>query len=110
MCEDICGDGKVANSSASFCDDSNTVSNDGCSSNCVVEVGYKCSGGTITTAHTCIPICSDGRYVSGKEGCDDGNKVGGDGCSVTCRIETGMYCSGGNINSPSVCRDICGDG
>ena len=36
VCVDICGDGYVVNSSANFCDDNNTFSGDGCSSNCQV--------------------------------------------------------------------------
>ncbi len=36
------------------CDDGNTKSGDGCSSSCVVETNYACSGGNETTADTCV--------------------------------------------------------
>lgn len=39
-CSEICGDGIVIYYQ---CDDGNTVSGDGCSSNCLIESGWKCS-------------------------------------------------------------------
>jgi cysteine-rich repeat protein len=38
-CEDLCGDGKVT---LKECDDGNTLSLDGCSSDCMIEFGYEC--------------------------------------------------------------------
>jgi cysteine-rich repeat protein len=36
------------------CDDGNLVDGDGCSSDCEEELGWSCSGGTTTTADTCV--------------------------------------------------------
>jgi cysteine-rich repeat protein len=42
-CLSICGDGIVVTASEA-CDDNNTADYDGCSSKCLVETGYTCSG------------------------------------------------------------------
>lgn len=68
------------------------MSGDGCSSMCIVETGYACTGGTTLTADTCTEICGDGLSL-GILACDDGNTVGGDGCSATCTVETGYTCT-----------------
>lgn len=47
ICNEICGDGKQI---ASECDDGNIKNGDGCSSACLVEMGFKCTGGSITSA------------------------------------------------------------
>ena len=102
-CHPICGDGKnIPWSALDECDDNNTISGDGCSANCTIEAGFKCSGGSMTTADTCIPICGDGLRV-GQEVCDDGNRVNFDGCNANCAIEDGFTCSGGGPASPDVC-------
>ena len=54
LCRDICGDGFLMNSSNWACDDGNIKSGDGCSSDCLVEVGYKCSQGSSIKASTCV--------------------------------------------------------
>lgn len=42
-CRDKCGDGmKYFNS---LCDDGNTLNNDGCTSNCLIEKDHFCRGG-----------------------------------------------------------------
>jgi len=42
-CLDLCGDGVNTNGNSSvYCDDGNTNSSDGCSSNCTVEYMYGC--------------------------------------------------------------------
>jgi len=73
----VCGDGWL-NRDSKFpeqCDDNNTVDNDGCASNCLLET---CNGSP-------CPVCGDGRK-NGVEECDDGNKVTGDGCN-NCMLE-----------------------
>jgi len=55
-CSPVCGDGVVLSSEQ--CDDGNSVSGDGCSSNCFIEYGWRCSGGM------CSPVCGDGLIVS----------------------------------------------
>ncbi len=66
------------------CDDNNTVSGDGCSSNCKFEGR----------------VCGDGIIFATNENCDDDNSNNDDGCSSTCEIEPGYVCN----NEPSVCE------
>ena len=102
-CTPICGDGKrfpwIATDQ---CDDNNTVSGDGCSASCTIEVGYQCSGGGPFAADSCAPVCGDGRRV-GSEKCDDGNRLSLDGCDTGCAIEPGYTCSGGSSTSNDKC-------
>ncbi len=66
----FCGDGTTDPALAEECDDGNTTSGDGCSSNCLVE------------------FCGDGiRQFGLGEQCDDGNTASGDGCSDLCQSE-----------------------
>lgn len=51
QCVEVCGDGK--NFGLYDCDDGNTNNGDGCSSVCLIEDGFSCSGGSKTTADTC---------------------------------------------------------
>jgi cysteine-rich repeat protein len=64
-----CGNGQIE--PGELCDDGNTVSGDGCSSDC-----------------KSLEICGDG-YVDHNRGeeCDDGNHRGRDGCSSVCTLE-----------------------
>ncbi len=68
-----CGNGIIE--TGETCDDGNTVSGDGCSSQCQIEVPQQ------------GPQCGNGVIESG-ETCDDGNTVNGDGCNSQCQIET----------------------
>lgn len=36
------------------CDDGNLIDDDGCNAQCLVETGWTCSGGTATSADTCV--------------------------------------------------------
>ena len=54
ICIEICGDG--VNLGEHRCDDGNTVSGDGCSSECQIEQGYICTGGSSTSADKCWDI------------------------------------------------------
>ena len=67
--EIVCGDGHVGGNEE--CDDGNSTSGDGCSSDCKTE-------------HICC--CGDGIVNAGEE-CDDGNTTSGDGCSSDCKTE-----------------------
>ena len=69
-CIDICGDGKVmpSNPAATYCDDGNIVSGDGCSSTCSEESKWSCSRGTPAIPSTCIDICGDGFVVKTASG------------------------------------------
>lgn len=95
---DGCGDGTIDGDEE--CDDVNTVSGDGCSSECTIEEGWTCSG----EPSVCSPICGDGIIV-GEEECDDDNLTPGDGCSNHCTVEGGWECTG----EPSACNTDCGD-
>ena len=53
-CLERCGDG--LNYGINECDDGNLDSGDGCSPDCKVEDGWKCSGGTRSQKDTCLPI------------------------------------------------------
>lgn len=50
QCADICGDGLVL---MLPCDDGNTISGDGCSSECAIEANYTCNFGTATSPSIC---------------------------------------------------------
>ena len=104
----VCGDSKLE--VGEVCDDGNTAGGDGCAADCsAVEAGYTCSGGTPTSADTCITTCGDGLRA-GVEVCDDGNVAGSDGCSLTCTIEPGFTCAGGSPTAADTCITTCGDG
>lgn len=97
--EAVCGDGFIG--PAEMCDDGGTSPADGCSTDCLFEDGWICTG----TPSTCEPICGDGLVRPGEE-CDDGNGAGG-GCSSACLVELGWACLG----EPSACHLVtCGDG
>ena len=51
MCIENCGDGK--NYGINQCDDGNLIDGDGCSSSCLIEEGWMCYGGSLTTADIC---------------------------------------------------------
>jgi len=75
-CVPICGDGFVEG--ADECDDGNTISEDGCSADCKIEV---CGDGTVQPALG--------------EQCDDGNTADLDGCDANCIDE---FCGDGIAN------------
>ena len=98
------------------CDDGNTESGDGCSSECSVESGYACGGAggyweCGGPGDSCEAGCGEGKRTEGSsKECDDGNLVGGDGCSASCQIECGWECAGGDANSADGCfASGCGD-
>jgi cysteine-rich repeat protein len=128
-----CGDGHI--DPGEQCDDGNTVSGDGCSATCMLEVcgngildpGEQCDDGNKVSGDGCsatckVEVCGNGILDPGEQ-CDDGNKVGGDGCSATCKLEVcgngildpGEQCDDGNKVSgdgcSSTCKfEVCGNG
>lgn len=88
----VCGNGAIQGDED--CDDGDTTSGDGCSSVCIEELGWDCTG----APSTCTTICGDG-LIRGSEECDDDDIDNGDGCSSTCTVESGFACAG----EPSVC-------
>ena len=108
---EIWGDGIRINTLSTYCDDSNTLSGDGWSSTCSVELGWIWSGGSITSKDIWSEKCGDGkRFNSITTYCDDSNIVNGDGWSSTCSVETGWTCSGGNTSIKDTWTDVWGDG
>ena len=91
----------VCSSGAEECDDGNTISNDGCSSTCRLEVGFRCYS-NCAGRDICHAICGDGRRV-GEEECDDGNSIEQDGCT-SCMVDDGYICMYGNPLSADLCR------
>ena len=83
------------------CDDLNSNDLDGCSSNCVIETGFYCTG----EQSICASKCNDTIKTSNEE-CDDGNSINGDGCSSDCKIEPNGHCD--FSFSPNKC-DVCGN-
>ncbi len=77
-----CGNGVLE--TGEQCDDGNTLSGDGCSASCRLEV------------------CGN-RILDPGEQCDDGNTVSGDGCSATCQREP--RCGDGVVDNT-----VSGDG
>jgi cysteine-rich repeat protein len=100
----ICGDGILDVPEA--CDDGNTVSDDGCSGDCLsIEPGFEC----VTPGDPCIPVTCGNNVLEGIETCDDGNNMSGDGCSSACQLE----CGNGVLDGAEVCDDgntLSGDG
>ena len=75
-----CGNGML--DGFETCDDTNTMTNDGCNDRCDTEHGYTCSG----EPSVCVSACGNGQLDVGEE-CDDGHTVDGDRCSATCTLE-----------------------
>jgi fibro-slime domain-containing protein len=98
-----CGNGKIDPGLDEVCDDGNSSSGDGCSSDCkTVEKDYICPQPGLPCEY--LVSCGDGR-LGGKETCDDGNTQDGDGCSADCQVETGWDCQ----QAGSACAPHCGD-
>ncbi len=122
----VCGNGQLQAGEA--CDDGNTVSGDGCSATCTIEVAV-CGNGVRQGTETCddgntiswdgcsatcaveIPVCGNG-HRQGTEACDDGNTISWDGCSATCAVEIPV-CGNGHLQGTEACDDgntVSGDG
>lgn len=101
----VCGNGEIESGEA--CDDGNTVSGDGCASDCSsVDNGFLCA----TPGEACElqSICGDGE-ITGSELCDDGNNLSRDGCSFDCReVEDFFDCP--VVGEACVYNVLCGDG
>lgn len=106
----VCDNGIVE--SPETCDDGNTTSGDGCSSTCVIEVGYTCPKPGARC--TLIQYCGDGT-LNGVEQCDDGNRTPGDCCDGNCQREPNCTCitpTPALVPPKQLCSStmICGDG
>lgn len=107
----VCGDGLLQEANVNplleVCDDGNTASGDGCSSECALEEGFICSTRKEGKSKCFTPVCGDGFREAVKglaEACDDGNSDDGDGCSGECSIEAGFACEphAGTAKRPDV--------
>lgn len=99
----LCGNGKLEASEP--CDDGNTSAGDGCSADCQLEPGWRCSSVVTSasdTASVCLSVCGDGIAV-GAEQCDLGTANGTSACSLDCKI--GSACGNGRINPSEECDD-----
>lgn len=115
MCEpsNVCGNGTLEMGEG--CDDGGTMSGDGCSADCLSELGESCNDddlGAVGNASCesgacdltggapglCVVggVCGNGVLESG-EGCDDGNADAADGCNAACLVEIDSPC---NIEEP----------
>lgn len=97
-----CGNGVI--NTGEKCDDGNTISGDGCSSNCgMIETAFKCP--TPGAACTARPTCS--TFVGAD--CNDGNYIDNDGCT-DCMTDFRYVCPL-SVATAGVCRslDICGN-
>ena len=92
-------------------DDGNLINGDGWDSNCAVEPGYTCFGGTRTTKDKCITVWGDG-VLTPDEQWDDGNIQKLDGWSDLWKIEDGFAWTQGQAPPLPWTHwvDICGDG
>jgi cysteine-rich repeat protein len=100
----LCGSGRRLGQEE--CDDGNLVPGDGCDEFCLIEPGWRCSGGSRYSADQCEALCGDGIRMKGVEECDDGNTRGGDGCDPSCRVETGGWdCVYGGTVLPDYCHN-----
>ncbi len=115
-----CGNGAL--NTGEECDDGNTISGDGCDSNCkttrcgngVVTTGEQCDDGNTLNGDGCDNNCTQtacgNGVVSAGEECDDGNTTSGDGCDINCKT---TRCGNGALTSGEQCDDgnlINGDG
>ena len=114
----VCGNAVV--DAGEQCDDGNTISWDGCSATCTVEVAV-CGNGHRQGAEACddgntvswdgcsatcaveVAVCGNG-HLQGVEACDDGNTISWDGCSATCAVEVAV-CGNGHLQGAEACDD-----
>ena len=133
----FCGDGAV--NEGETCDDANTGSGDGCTSECVDEFcgdgtandngAEECDDGNSSNEDACVEgcgaaACGDGYVQGGVEECDDANTSNGDACidgcvAATCGdgfVQSGVeVCDDANTSNSDSCVDgcvaaSCGDG
>ncbi|NOT00867.1 MAG: hypothetical protein HOP29_09585 [Phycisphaerales bacterium] len=97
----ICGDGAIEG--LELCDDGDGDNGDGCSSACLLEVGFNCTG----EPSVCTAICGDG-LVLGSEFCDDGFADACGSCNPTCTGPGAGSTCGDNVLCPET--EECDDG
>lgn len=117
-CVAACGNGERTPGEA--CDDGNVASGDGCSDECVIEMGWSCFEPMLGAVSECEYTCGDG-LVNRTEECDDGDANDDtmpDACRMDCSLagcgdgvlDTGEECDDGDANSDALagaCRTTC---
>ena len=89
----FCGNGELERGEE--CDDGNYEEGDGCSPECLTEVG--CGNGQ-------LDLNIDENGLLWEEECDDDNVEDGDGCSSDCKIEgEGAECGNGILEQGEAC-------
>lgn len=91
-----CGNKRI--DTGETCDDGNVINGDGCSSLCIIEMNFYCSG----LPSLCMRTILGNGIVTGGEECDDGNTINGDGCSAQGLQEPGFTC----VGNPSSCFNV----
>jgi len=129
-CMPVCGDGIIIDDDTEDPEecDSGATAITGCTSSCVVRLGYECSenaAGTTTSCTVlggwdcptdvnanCATVCGDSYTVEGVEECDDGNTVATDGCTNACDVVSGWECKVwyDDDDQDSECSPVMGDG
>ncbi len=98
----LCGNGRL--DPGEECDDGNTTSGDGCSSQCVIDCYFMCQCHPYDPPCVTPSVCGN-KVLTPDEECDDGNTTSGDGCSSSCQVERGWRCP----VPGRLCLPICGD-
>lgn len=66
------------------------VNGDGCDSNCLIERGWNCTGGSAFSKDTCNELCGDGIFFKKDHTCDEKSS---EGCSnLSCQTVPGYIC------------------
>eukprot|EP00736_Rhodelphis_marinus_P006718 Rmarinus@m.27527 len=102
-----CSDGKVDPDSHEYCDDGNTVSGDGCSSRCLIEVGYTCTAAANGTS--VCRMCADDCATLHRDVCSvPGGQCGGcaDGYGLLPATDGGGGGTQGALSYDGVCGKI----
>jgi cysteine-rich repeat protein len=85
----LCGNGRL--DLGEQCDDGNSISGDGCSSDCKIECDWMCGRLGCPPCGGPQSVCGNGVLDPGEQ-CDDGNILNGDGCSASCQVEPTWLC------------------
>ena len=99
-CRNACGDGAVRLDEQ--CDDGNAADGDGCSSNCVVESGWNCTG----QPSTCTPPIGDSCTDPAQ--CSSGFCVDGVCCDSACGGGSSTDCQACSVAAGATADGVCG--
>jgi cysteine-rich repeat protein len=100
---DTCGNG--IQGVAEECDDGNTEDNDGCSSECIIELASTCGDGTCDSDETCSSCISDCVSIVGEPACSEGQTCEEDFGVGTCSVAAPESCGDSVISGEEECDD-----